>query len=180
MKTCAYPECGKKHYAKGYCPGHYGQLREGRPLAPLREVQGGPRVAPTQRDGNGNKRCSRCRHWRPESSFGKNAALPDGLANQCRDCQWESGLWSKYRITGDEYRSLLAKQEGGCAVCGSLCPLGGRLAVDHDHACCPGERSCGKCVRGLLCVDCNTALGSLKDDVSLLERAVAYLKERHA
>lgn len=49
------------------------------------------------------------------------------------------------------------------------------FVVDHDHTCCPGKRSCGRCVRGLLCNRCNRALGQFGDDIETLRRAVAYL-----
>jgi hypothetical protein len=45
-----------------------------------------------------------------------------------------------------------------CAACGSTADL----KVDHDHACCPAGQSCGQCVRGYLCHECNTAEGLLK------------------
>jgi len=32
--------------------------------------------------------------------------------------------------------------------------------VDHDHACCPGAVSCGRCVRGFICAGCNQDAGS--------------------
>ena len=46
-------------------------------------------------------------------------------------------------------------------MCGTPEPGGhGTWNVDHDHACCPeGGRSCGKCIRGLLCMECNKYLG---------------------
>lgn len=48
--------------------------------------------------------------------------------------------------------------------------------VDHDHSCCPGERSCGKCVRGLLDQKCNTMIGMARDNVATLTRAQIYLE----
>jgi Recombination endonuclease VII len=47
------------------------------------------------------------------------------------------------------------------------------IFMDHDHACCPDEKSsCGKCARGLLCLSCNAALGLIERKYEL---ARAYL-----
>jgi len=46
------------------------------------------------------------------------------------------------------------------------------IFVDHNHACCPEKRSCGKCRRGLLCLRCNIGLGYIE---SMAELARAYL-----
>jgi recombination endonuclease VII len=47
------------------------------------------------------------------------------------------------------------------------------ICIDHDHNCCKTEKaSCGKCVRGLLCVSCNTALGIIERKIAM---ARAYL-----
>ncbi len=61
---------------------------------------------------------------------------------------------------------VFAAQNGVCAIC-SRPPGKRRLAVDHWHT--------TKAVRGLLCVQCNTAIGKLNDDPELLRRAIAYL-----
>jgi hypothetical protein len=66
---------------------------------------------------------------------------------------------------------LLEEQGGKCAVCGKLNNEGRRrLAVDHDH-------KTGK-VRGLLCGNCNTALGLVKEDPEILSLLADYLRKR--
>lgn len=78
-------------------------------------------------------------------------------------------------MTSEGYGNLLDAQGGTCALC-SFVPEEGRfLCVDHDHSCCPGKRTCGKCVRGLLCHNHNRALGLFHDNVVELTLAVAYL-----
>jgi hypothetical protein len=37
---CDFPGCAKRHFALGYCQGHWRQLRLGRALTPLREKLG--------------------------------------------------------------------------------------------------------------------------------------------
>jgi hypothetical protein len=41
--------------------------------------------------------------------------------------------------------------------------------------CCPGKKSCGKCIRGLLCARCNSAIGLFDEDPVTLHAAVEYL-----
>jgi hypothetical protein len=74
-------------------------------------------------------------------------------------------LKHRYGITPAQYDEMLARQGGVCGICKG--PPHGRsttvyFSVDHDHACCPGPRSCGKCVRGLLCLRCNNDVGWLE------------------
>jgi hypothetical protein len=91
------------------------------------------------------------------------------------------GKFRRYGITPETYVATLATQGGGCAICGSKKAGGrGEFHVDHDHACCPGAKSCGNCVRGLLCALCNVALGAFRDDPELLRQAINYLDIRKA
>ena len=78
-----------------------------------------------------------------------------------------SYLKRKYGITLDEYDAMLARQGGGCGICGST-PSGRiSLHVDHDHG-------TGR-IRGLLCFVCNSSLGEL-DDPDLLRAALRYVE----
>ena len=86
--------------------------------------------------------------------------------------QYLRTLAHKYGITVADYKSLFAKQESRCAICGrdfgSLRAKELTAFVDHDHR-------TGR-VRGLLCRNCNTGLGFLGDDADVLERAISYLR----
>jgi hypothetical protein len=83
-----------------------------------------------------------------------------------------------YSLTPEQYDALYAAQGGRCALCRRARGTGGkRLAVDHDHACCPGPRSCGRCCRGLVCGPCNDVLAHFRDDPAAFERGAAYLRD---
>jgi hypothetical protein len=131
---------------------------------------------PTARDELGNKQCRRCFVWQPPAAYSTNRARRDGLTAYCRRCERDKALIHNYGITLADYEAMAQEQGGGCAICGGLSKDGRPLAVDHDHACCPGQRTCGRCVRALLCSDCNLGIGYFGDDIGRLETAVAYLK----
>lgn len=72
---------------------------------------------------------------------------------------------------------MYKNQKGRCAICkerGDVHELGftGRqtLAIDHCHH--------TGIVRGLLCGNCNTGIGKLRDDPELLKVAMRYLKKQ--
>ena len=88
-------------------------------------------------------------------------------------------LKSVYGISLQEWEELLIAQNGKCAVCKTSIALKldgtQESSVDHDHSCCPGQNSCGKCVRGILCLNCNWGLGQFKDNPDILQAAIDYL-----
>jgi hypothetical protein len=77
------------------------------------------------------------------------------------------GQCKKYGLTVKDYTVLLELQHGVCAIC-LAAPNATRLVVDHCHH--------SNAVRGLLCHNCNKALGFLNDDVKRIEAMIAYLK----
>ncbi len=81
-------------------------------------------------------------------------------------------LKRKYGLTPQQFDLMVWEQNNKCAICFSEMT---NPHVDHDHSCCPGKDTCGKCIRALLCTNCNTSLGGFKDSQELLLRAVSYL-----
>jgi len=74
----------------------------------------------------------------------------------------------KYGLTASEYVDILTSQEFRCAICRK--PQTKTFCVDHD-------KETGK-VRGLLCGNCNRAIGYLHHNVQSLRRAIVYLDDR--
>jgi hypothetical protein len=70
---------------------------------------------------------------------------------------------SSYGLTEEQFDLILTAQNYACAMCREPFQAGQRVHVDHDHACCSRKnRSCGACLRGLLCHTCNIALGHIE------------------
>lgn len=94
----------------------------------------------------------------------------------CKSCTNEYSLGAslkKYGISREEYLDLIKKQGNVCAICKKKKEK--RLSIDHDHSCCKNG-SCGKCVRGLLCSNCNSALGFVNDNIEILKSMIQYLE----
>jgi hypothetical protein len=84
----------------------------------------------------------------------------------------------KFGISLQDYEKKFEEQKGLCAICKkpetfihSRTKKIAKLAVDHCH-------STGK-TRGLLCKNCNIALGLFKDDQFSILSALNYLKEHN-
>ncbi len=139
------------------------------------------------------KTCTVCGQSKELSEFYNYKANKDGKMYRCKSCdnearkKWMSAnpersqesqrgrnLKHKYGISLDQYSQMLVKQGGCCGICGveenkALYGLNKSLnfAVDHCH-------TTGK-VRGLLCNQCNRALGMFYDDKDIVKKALDYL-----
>ena len=83
----------------------------------------------------------------------------------------------RYNISIEDYDKLLKKQDGKCKICGQPEKIRKYLSVDHDHKCCDNHKSCGKCIRGLLCLRCNKMLGMAYDNIEILKSSIRYLEK---
>ena len=87
--------------------------------------------------------------------------------------RWDAIIRRTYGITLDDYYKILKDQGGGCKLCGRTEDQEGRkLAIDHCHT--SGN------IRGILCANCNQALGLLYDSTSTMQRAIEYIKYANA
>lgn len=115
-----------------------------------------------------DKTCRTC-----NESFTPSAPSQKYCSTKCRG---KTAYYERvYGITESEYRKMLKEQDNLCAICGSKGFLIGNnghtelLAVDHCHETAQ--------VRGLLCHNCNRALGLFQDSIDNLKSAIQYLRK---
>lgn len=139
------------------------------------------------------KNCSRCLLEKPISEFYENRSK-GGYQAWCKLCQSDvrrkhhaenpgasrAKILRAYSLTVEDYEAMLKAQGGVCAICKEpekAIGSGGKvksLSVDHDHTCCGYGKSCGKCVRGLLCGRCNKFVGWIENE-EMFKGAMNYL-----
>lgn len=82
----------------------------------------------------------------------------------------DRSLYHMYKITLKDYNEIFLKQKGCCAICDiHQVHIDYVLNLDHCHKTMK--------VRGLLCKNCNTALGKFDDNIELLQKAISYLNK---
>lgn len=129
-----------------------------------------------------------CKDCRAEGRTGKPLAAPypgprcyrhhQAEKRRIRQAAAANRRQAAYGLTDTAYKVLLETQDYQCAICQRPQPARGRaLAVDHDHACCPGKTSCGYCIRGLLCWTCNKFLQHINDDPDVAQGLANYLQD---
>jgi hypothetical protein len=139
------------------------------------------RIFPRKLDPSGNIHCRNCGEYFPEYEMKQSKnGIYKGLSYciTCAPILGHTRNIERYGLTMEQYHKLLEDQNYGCKICGlKESTYRKRLSVDHDHSCCSGSKSCGNCVRGLLCHHCNAALGNSKDNIEILQKMIDYLKK---
>lgn len=130
--------------------------------------------------------CKRGHEFTAENIKYKNG--PRGRYRNCRECfRLQRRSSRKYDPISARIRNLAAygmnnavfdswvqSQDNKCKICDesfSITPF-----IDHDRSCCNKPGSCGQCIRGLLCRNCNSGLGLFQDNTKILQKAINYLR----
>lgn len=140
------------------------------------------------------KICPKCNQEKELELFRKQKNNKSGYANVCKKCHSEymtayyiknpeknaekirmnthyKPSWRRHNLTEEAYIELFNLYDGKCHSCKD----NDAVNIDHDHSCCDSYRSCGNCVRGLLCHGCNTALGLLQDSPKNIKNLLEYI-----
>ena len=106
----------------------------------------------------------------------------------CPDCRRASPLsvaqMTNHHVSFDLALKWLSQADQlACEFCGRRINRRSQASaptIDHDHRCCPGQKSCGECIRGLLCGRCNTLFGAFERliEIRSVEEVIAFLASR--
>lgn len=169
-RTCSVDDCDRSRVARGFCLMHYKRYMK----------SADPDVV--SRDGTAHVLCLQCGQPNPAGRRKYCSASCGAVAAAAQRVQWRiDNPESQHRI--DERAKVKRRRTRHnlpvdlvwptlCDICGDAT----ELHVDHDHKCCPGKYSCGQCVCGFLCNNCNNGLGRFKDDPNRLRKAAEYIE----
>jgi len=126
---------------------------------------------------DGTMVCSSCKRTLPCTQFALDKTSKTGRTFVCRECSSKHSrachLRKKYGLTVDVFNAMQNSQNNKCAICNRSFEdraknyFGGGVCVDHNH-------KSGR-VRGLLCNECNLALGYLEDNPFRVFSIIGYL-----
>lgn len=120
--------------------------------------------------GREDIQCSVCMTLKPFKEFYVKDRKTGRLDSTCKACRIIQQRERNLGVTQAQYMKMHKAQQGRCGICHKR--LRSRrykaFAVDHCH-------KTGK-IRGLLCTNCNTAIGLLKDDPERMQRAIHWIK----
>ena len=125
---------------------------------------GGPPRLSEQDSGKGSLRPNGTRKFESIEAYRKRCAKN---RQRCKVDPKKVKNWNlrRYGINVEKFDALLAEQKGKCLICGER-PK--KLFVDHCHT--------TKKVRGLLCPNCNTVLGMVKENTRVLKQMIVFLE----
>lgn len=119
------------------------------------------------------KKCTKCGEQKPLSEFYTRKTAKDGRRNDCKSCNVISvrdrRLKRVYGLSIAIHEKMIKSQNGNCEICKTKLFANKNTHVDHCHK--TGS------VRGILCQNCNTALGSFRDSIEILKSAQKYLQK---
>lgn len=89
----------------------------------------------------------------------------------CKKCKIRRVTLYKYKLSLRQFGNWLREQNYRCAICNTEFDYATRTTIPNVDHCHDLEHN-----RGILCGACNLALGGFRDDITLLERAIRYLR----
>lgn len=119
---------------------------------------------------NNKKECTRCLNWKDLSKFNKGKST-NSRRSQCRECERDYKIMLRYSLTLEDVKTFWETKN--CQICNYK--LSKDFGKSKRHLCFDHNHKTGK-FRGILCNNCNSAIGYLNDDIEILKNAINYLK----
>lgn len=127
-----------------------------------------------------SKTCTVCKQVLPLLAFYEKKSASDGRTPWCKKCtkvqyklRYGKRNWTRsknnkrlYNLSPAITALIISSQKGRCPICAK--ELTGQYCIDHSHD--------SNVIRGIICRQCNVALGMFSDSILILQQAIKYLR----